>query len=63
MVENGDSASSFIASDNDTLFSEFVDFIQIYVAVLITPFLICMLVLAGQGVPVSFSMNRGLSSE
>ena len=66
MVDNGDSASSFAASDNDLFLSKFVDY-STDIVVLITAFLICMSVLAGQGGPVSFrmkfSMNRSLISE
>ena len=66
MVDNGNSASSFITSDNDLFLSTFVDYSR-DIAVLITAFLIHMSILAGQGAPVSFStkfsINRGLNSE
>ena len=66
MVDNGDSASSFAASDNDLFLSTFVDN-STDIAVMITTFLIHMSVLAGQGAPIPFStkstMKRGLNSE
>ena len=66
MVDNGNSASIFNASDNDLFLSAFVDY-STDTAVLITAFLIHMSVLAGQGAPLpfstKFSMNRGLNSE
>ena len=66
MMDNGNSASNFDASDNDLFLSTFVDY-STDIAVLIMAFLIHMSVLAGQGAPVpfstKFSMNRGLNSE
>lgn len=58
--------SSFTTSDNDSLPSAFVKY-SADIAVTIMAFLTHMLVLAGQGSPVSFSMRfsvkRGLNSE
>ena len=66
MADNGDSASSFTASDKDLFLYAFVGN-STGIAAMITTFLIHMSVLAGQGAPVSFStkfsMNRGLNSE
>ena len=65
-VDNGDSASRFTTSDDDLFLSSFVDY-STDITALITEFLICMPVLAGQGAPISFStkfsMNRGLNTE
>ena len=66
LADNGDSASSFATSDKDLFLYAFVGN-STGIAVLITTFLMHMLVLAGQGAPLSFStkfsMNRGLNSE
>ena len=64
--DNGDSVSSFTTSDNNLFLSAFVDY-STDIAVMIMAFLMYMPVLAGQRVPVSFSMkfnmNKGLNSE
>ena len=50
MADNGNSASSCTTSDNDLFLSEVVGY-STDIAVLITAFLICMSVLAGQEAP------------
>ena len=62
MADNGDSASSFATSDDDSFLSACADYSTV-TAVMIMAFLIHMSVLAGQGAPISFSMKRGLNSE
>ena len=66
MADNGNSASSCTSSDNDLFLFEVVGY-STDITVLITAFLICMSVLAGQEAPIlfspKFSMNRDLNSE
>ena len=50
IVDNGNSASSCTTSDNDLFLSEIVGY-STDIAMLITAFLICMSVLAGQEAP------------
>ena len=58
--------SSFATSDNDLLSSAFVEY-STDIAVMIMAFLTRMLVLAGQGPPISFStrfsVKRSLNSD